>query len=140
MSDPNDFTAFLDQRRQVAKAYVNGDTGPLGEIATQANPATFFPPHGGHEDGAGHVTAVNARGARSFTAGSETTLEILHSDASGELAYWTGLQHATVRFVGKDEPVEMHLRITEVFRREDGDWKMIHRHADPLAEAKPPGK
>ena len=140
MSDPTDFTAFLDQRRRVAQAYVTGDAGPLGEIATQANPATFFPPHGGHEDGAGHVTAVNARGARSFAPGGETTLEILHSQASGDLAYWTGLQHATVRFAGQGEAVEMHLRITEIFRREDGDWKMIHRHADPLAEAKPPGK
>ena len=137
MSEPTDFDAFLEQRRAVAQAYVNGDAGPLGEIATQANPATFFPPGGGHEDGAGHVTAVNARGAKSFAPGGETTLEILHSQAGGDLAYWTGLQHATVRLAGKDEPIAMHLRITELFRREDGAWKMIHRHADPLAEPQP---
>lgn len=131
----SDFDTFLDIRRQAAEAYVNGKVGPLDRLAATACPASFFPPHGGREEGADRVADVYARDAISFVEGGETTLEILHSDSVGDLAYWTGLQHARVRLNGQDEPVEMHLRITELFRHEDGAWKLIHRHADPLAEA-----
>jgi ketosteroid isomerase-like protein len=127
------FDSFMQQRRRVAAAFVNGDPNPLGEISTASNPATIFGPSGGAEQGARRVLQVNEAASHRFQGGT-TELEILHSGESGDLAYWTGFQRASVHVEGGRDPVPMKLRVTEVFRRENGEWKLVHRHADPLSE------
>jgi ketosteroid isomerase-like protein len=133
MTDPS-FDRLLQHRRRVAAAFVNGDPKPLRDISSTSDPATILGPGGGAEQGAARVLEVNEAASRQFHGGT-TDIEILHSGASGDLAYWTGFQTATVRVAGKDQPVPMKLRVTELFRREDGEWKLVHRHADPHADA-----
>jgi hypothetical protein len=134
-TDLADFNLFLFRREQAANAYACGDAGPLGELMTRGGPASFFGPGGGHVDGASAVWARYEKDAGGFAPGGSSHLEVMHRGASAGLAWWTGLQHAVVHLVGKEAPVAMHLRVTEVFQRDDGSWKLIHRHADMLAEA-----
>ena len=51
---------------------------------------------------------------------------------SGDLAYTTEIERALVQLVGQESLAPMALRVTHVFRKEDGAWKLILRHADPL--------
>jgi ketosteroid isomerase-like protein len=129
------FEQFMKQREEVAQAYVNGDPRPLAEISTNSNPATFFGPSGDYEQGAKKVLAINEHAAAQFQKGSNSRFEIFHMAMSGELAYWVGIQHAEVRMKDKAAPVSMRLRVSEVFRLEDGAWKLVHRHADALASS-----
>jgi NAD(P)H-dependent FMN reductase/ketosteroid isomerase-like protein len=134
------FESFMQKRVAAARAYVNGDAAPLDEIVATRGMASFFPPSGGSEQGAQEVTARYDRDVKSFAEGGETQLEVLQSASSGDVAFWTGFQIAKVKMGDASEPVSMKLRITELFRREGGEWKMVHRHADAMAEAKPGGR
>jgi hypothetical protein len=74
--------------------------------------------------------------AQLFEPGSTSEFEILDMAAGDTVAYWTGYQKAQACMKGKPEAVAMTLRVTEVFRLEGEAWKLVHRHADPLAEVK----
>jgi ketosteroid isomerase-like protein len=60
--------------------------------------------------------------------------EALHS---GDLAYTAGYEHTSASWDGV--PMEPYvLRVTHAYRREDGEWKIVHRHADPLSAGQGP--
>lgn len=138
MKDESDFEIFLHRRREAASAYVSGDAMPLAEMLVRTAPASVFGPRGGARQGAEEVSATYAQDAQHFAKGGDTHLEILHLGSSGDLGYWAGFQRANARLMGRTEVEPMSLRVTEVFRRENGEWRLVHRHADMLASEPEP--
>lgn len=127
-----DFEQFMQRREEASRAYVQGNAAPLSRIVARVSPATFFPPRGGYQHGTTEVAATYERDAALFAPGSDSNIEVLDMAASDGIAYWVGFMRSTVRMRGNTEPIPMNLRVTEVFRREDDDWKLVHRHADML--------
>jgi ketosteroid isomerase-like protein len=138
-NDLADFKEFMIRRGDAASAYVSGNALPLGEVVTHTSAATFFGPGGGNVQGAAEVWQRYDKDSVSFKPGGESSFEILQIEANGGIGYWVGFQKAKVHLHGRSEPVEMELRVTEIFRRENDGWKMVHRHADTLIEEKGPG-
>lgn len=126
----SDFESFMETRIDAASAYVHGDGEPVCTLSTAQEPATFFGPDGKVTKGPSAIIDAYRNGAKAFGPNGESRLEILQQASDGKIAYWAGLQHAVVEMDGKSTP--MTLRITELFRREDDQWKLVHRQADML--------
>lgn len=67
---------------------------------------------------------------QSFSACSSYMFELQAYDVSGDMAYTAGLEHTSVLVDG--EPRTYTLRATQVYRHEDGEWKVAHRHGDTV--------
>jgi ketosteroid isomerase-like protein len=63
-----------------------------------------------------------------FADSEDYEFEVIAAGASGDLAYTVGYERNKVRVEGM--PRVYALRVTHVYRREDGRWRIVHRHAD----------
>lgn len=118
--------------------FANGDAQPFAALWSHADDVTLFGGFGAGQLGWSEVaTRIDFAAAR-FRSG-ELTYEPMSSSTSGDLGYAVGIERGRATVVGQDEPGELVLRVTHLFRREDGEWKIIHRHADPLSTVTAPG-
>ncbi len=58
----------------------------------------------------------------------------LAAGAGADLGYVVAIERITAS-VGGREPARYALRVTTVFRREAGEWKVVHRHGDPYDDS-----
>jgi ketosteroid isomerase-like protein len=125
--------AFLPQFEEGISRFLNGDPTLWKQHASRRDDATIMGAWGAYEKG---WTEVGPRydwaAARLRESGAKVTVEYLSSGVSGELAYTVAIERSEVRLVHQDTPAPMALRVTHIFRQEDGVWKLVHRHADPL--------
>jgi ketosteroid isomerase-like protein len=128
MSDRDDFLAWIKSTLCEAElALHNGDAGPRRAIWSRNEPVSVL---GAWRDAQGQQELDELFDAlsRSFSECSSYAFELLSYDVVGDMAYTEGLEH-TVASVDGDAR-DYTLRATQVYRREDGEWRVVHRHAD----------
>src|SRR5689334_16598694 len=117
------FDEFLSRREKAASAYVRGDGDKVDAIVPHAGAASFHSQAGGKD-----VAQRYLKDAKAFHDTSR--FEILQKGDADGVGFWTGFQIARCQIGDMPKPVDMKIRVTEVFRKLDGEWKMVHRHAD----------
>lgn len=133
MSDRDDFMAWVQSGLRDAEiALHNGDAAPRRAIWSRNEPVTVL---GAWMSATGQQELSDLFGQLgiSFSDCTSYTHEIIAADVIGDMAYTVGYEHTRASVSG--EPRTYTLRATQVYRREDGEWKVAHRHADTVPDA-----
>jgi ketosteroid isomerase-like protein len=101
------------------------------EDVSLANP--YGPPVRGWDEAA--KTIEHASSLRSD--GEFLGFEIVAKYVTAELAYVVQIERAEAKIGGGEEITPYAVRSTMIFRPEDGVWKVVHRHADPITTSQP---
>jgi ketosteroid isomerase-like protein len=123
-----------DEVRQASKQFyaglnrmANGDAGPLADIWSQSMDATTMHPIGGREVGWGKVQESFQQVAHAASEG-RIKLDDQLVRVVGDLAYEIGVERGALSLAGKQAAIDG--RVTNIYRREAGKWKMVHHHTD----------
>jgi ketosteroid isomerase-like protein len=135
VSEVDGFLAGMLPRQLAAEqALCRGDARPRAETWSQRDPVTLFGAAVRVRRGWDEVSSTFRWLARRFSDLRDYEFEMVAAGASGDLAYTVGFEHKTVVVDG--EPVTYTLRVTHVYRLEDDEWRIVHRHGDyPPVEA-----
>ena len=123
-------SAVLPRQREAEIAILNGDPRPRKLLWSHNDPVTVLGADR-NANGWSDVEPLFDWLGSNFSNCESSKFEVLAAGASGDLAYAVGFERMTAS-VGGQAPVPFALRVTLIFRREDGEWKAVHRHADPM--------
>ena len=128
-----DLHQTVDQVQAASRQFIMGDPAPFQACWSHADDVTICGAWGAYERGWEQVGPRLEWGAARYRGG-HTGFELLALALSGDLAYSVWIERGEARVVGHDEFSPTALRVTQIYRREAGTWKIIHRHADAIIE------
>lgn len=131
MSELNE---FRDRYHRSVEAFIQGDPEVQKPLWSAHDDVTLANPLGPPAKGLEAVWQHMDRAASLISAGEDYTFTSIAVVETADLAYEVGIESNVVRIGKATEKVPISLRVTTVFRREDEQWRIVHRHADPITE------
>ena len=132
MSELDDvLTPTLARQLDAEQAFINGDPEPRLAMWSTQDPVTVFGARAPLKRGWDEVSETFRWLATRWSDCTDQRLDLVAAGASKDLGYMVGFEHIANSVDGV--PVEPYtLRVTHIYRRERGEWKIVHRHADYL--------
>jgi ketosteroid isomerase-like protein len=133
MSAVDNFDEVVEQYHRALDEFFKANPEPVKgffshrDDVTLANPFVGLPARGWQQ-----VAATIEHASSQFTDGENLGFETVTKHVSPELAYVLLIERDKVKIDRSEDIAPSTLRVTMIFRLEGGEWKVVHRHADPI--------
>jgi ketosteroid isomerase-like protein len=114
-------------------ALMRGEINRYLALVGYTDDFTLMSPFGGVPTRGSEVTSERMEAMGQFFKNGTLELELVQSYGSANMVVLAIIERAHVE-VGGLPPQDWSLRVTLVYRREGAEWRLAHRHADPLAK------
>ena len=127
MTTENDVRDASKKFYAALNGMIRGNAASLADIWSHGATVTTMHPIGGREVGWDEVRKSWEQVAQIATEG-QVTLDDQAIQVVGDMAYELGVERGHATLAG--ERVEIDDRVTNIYRRESGTWKIVHHHTD----------
>ena len=128
MSDTSELIEWTQSRlREAETALHNGDAEPRLALWSEREPVSVL---GAWRSATGQeeVRGLFRGLAGTFSDCTSHVYELVSAEVIGDMAFTSGYERTEATING--ERRRYVLRVTQVYRREDGEWRVAHRHGD----------
>jgi ketosteroid isomerase-like protein len=128
----------LEEYHRAGRQITNGNPEAYKRLYSHRDDVTLANPFGPPVRGWSDVSATLDRAAEQYRDGEVVGFETVSTGIGSDLAYTVEVERYRARVGGANEIAPVAVRVTTIFRREEGMWKVVHRHADPITAPRPP--
>ena len=137
MAAVEDVDEVLEQYHLAAEEFIKGDPEPYKMVFSHKDDVTLANPYGPPVRGWEEVSETLEHTASRLRDGEVVDIETVAKCATGELAYVVSLAREKAKVGGSEEITPIALRTTMILRPEEGTWKVVHLHGDPITTPQP---
>jgi ketosteroid isomerase-like protein len=135
MTAQEDFDRVVEQYHLALGEFMKGNPEPAKMLYSKRDDATLGNPFGPFAKSWKDVAETMERAASNYKDGSAAGFENVARYWSHDFAYIVEVERLRSKVGGRQDVTPLALRVTTIFRPEDGVWKIVHRHADPITSA-----
>lgn len=133
----DDLDQVVEQYHTALDEFTRGNYEPTKQLWSEREDITLGNPFGPFARGWTQVVETMKRAASYYRDGEASGFDTISKYVTPDLAYVVEVERLRAKVGGREDVAPVNLRCTSVFRREDGRWRLVHRHADPITTVQP---